>query len=495
MQRVSIYRPQIRVPTLDAPRVETGQNARELTAAIGEAATSFDNLQKQEAQTWTAMQTASARRQWSEKILKADEEGSIQDGFANQTEAEFQKYTQEAIQNAPNHYAKEMAQLSFEGIQNDVFADAAKVESSARRVRIVGQVEKTLNDWGNVLQRDPGQLEKAWAETGAVIGGLKVPAEMKQKLENQRGDLALWAIQGAGRNDPSRALQLLNSGKYDAYGLDADRRNALVSYLDGRIQHQAAMADHAAAVSERNRRLAGDQIAKDGFDLLAKGQLTDDWMDQNRRTLDTSDYRMLRQGMQEGGGVDGAEALTSLYTKIYVDNVDASQDIISGMRRGAINPQTAKSLLDENKAATPVKRAKSFVAQYLKPSDINPTPAGAQQFAEAMSEFDRFYSADPKQDPMELARKVVQRNAIINFDGMTAIMPLPRYAVGGRQDLDVKATKAQTFKTFLAKHNGDKAAMARDPEYLREAKTIKSWEDATNRLKSATDASKPGAGK
>lgn len=494
-QRVSIYRPQLRIPVLDAPRFESGQNARELTGAIGLGLEAHDRQQKEEAQTWTAMQVASARRQWSEKIQKAHDEGEVGDGFANQTEAEFQKYRQEALKGAPNAHAKRMVTLGLEGVQNDVFADAGRIEAKARMSRVVGQVEKTLNDWGNVLQRDPSQIDKAWEETGATVAGLSVPVEIKQKLENQRGSLALWAIQGAGRDDPSKALQLLNSGKYDKFNLDADRRNALVSFLDGRIQHQAAMADHAAVVAERNRKLAGDQIAKEGFDLLAKGQMTEEWMNENRRTLDTADYRMLRQGMQEGGGTDNAEALAKLYTDIYIDGIDTSQNIVAGMRRGAITAQTAKSLLDENKAVTPAKRARAFIAQYLKPSDLNPAPGAPQAFAEAMAEFDRFYAQDPKQDPMELARKVVQRNAVVQFDRMTVVKPLPKYAVGGRQDLDVKGTKAATYNAFLAKHNGDKAALAKDPEYLREARSIKEWEEALKQFKSATDTSKPGATK
>jgi hypothetical protein len=126
----------------------------------------------------------------------------------------------------------------------------------------------------------------------------------------------------------------------------------------------------------------------------------------------------------------------------------------------------------------------------LKPSEINPTPAAAQQYAEAMADFNEQFSKDPKQDPMELARKVVQRHAIMDFQSLVvaAPMPSPKYVVGGRNAMDVKETRRRITADFMKKHAGDKEAVKRDKEYQTELRRLKVFEDAYARRTEAMEA-------
>jgi hypothetical protein len=292
------------------------------------------------------------------------------------------------------------------------------------------------------------------------------------------------------RRNPFQALQSLQADPRFTT-LDPDKLESLIRSSESAIQHKAAMADHAAAQSERNRRIMGDQVSKEGWDLLAKGQMTEEWMDQYRSTLDASDYKMLRQGMQEGGSVGSRTVQTSIFEKIY-SGVDASDEIMAGFKNGDINPQLARSLLDENKDMSPAKKAKSFITQYLKPSDLMYSGTQAQSYAEALSEFDRLYAQDPKQDPLELARIVVKRNALADMQGITAVAPLPspQYTVGDRNQLDIKATKKKIWDAFKKKYNGDQAAMRQDKDFLREMRNLKAFEDAYSRNAAAQAATR-----
>jgi hypothetical protein len=181
-----------------------------------------------------------------------------------------------------------------------------------------------------------------------------------------------------------------------------------------------------------------------------------------------------------------------LLQDVYTNGVDASGDILAAAARGDLDMGDARSLLNENQAATPAKRAKSFITQYLKPSDINPSAVQAQSFAEAIADFDRLHAENPKQDPMELARVVIKRNALADMQSLTAIatLPSPQYTVGDRNQLDIKATKKKIWDAFKKKYNGDQAAMKQDKDFLREMRNLKAFEDAYSRNAAAQAATR-----
>lgn len=276
--RVSVYRPQLRVPVFQAERVPELDVSSGIVRGADEFGAALERVQKQEASTWTAMQVASARRQWSERIAKAEEAGEINDGFASTLEKEFQDYTREALKTAPNRYAQEAAQLGFMDVQNDVAMRAIQYEGRARTTRLVGQVEQTLNDWGNVIATDPGQFKKGWDETGAVIGGLKVPVEVKQKLEVARRGLAENALNTMAEKNPGRVISELDSGAWNEY-LDADRRKVIYNLAQSEQKRRISEAKAAAAAHRA-------ELAQDAADLalsdLQSRQLTGKGVDQKK---------------------------------------------------------------------------------------------------------------------------------------------------------------------------------------------------------------------
>lgn len=407
------------------------------------------------------------------------------DDFTKLALKQFDDMSKDFLGGIQNKRAARFVEGRISSARDQYAMDAVHWETGARAQRRALMVEDTLNQMGARVLKDPAEYDVALKEWDDAITASGVPIDVADKMRRNGSDqLAVSLAQGMIRRDPFSAIQAIQTDKRFTT-LDPDKLEALIRGSESAIQHKAAMADHAAAMSERNRRLIGDQVAKEGFDLIAKGQMTEDWMTANQRVLDTSDYRMLRNGMQEGGGTSSAGALSDLYKRIYVDNVDASGEILSAMRLRTITTTEGQRLLNENQGATPVKRAKAYVTQYLQPTDANPDPAAKQRFAEAIAEFDRFFAEDPKQDPMDLASKIVERNAIINLQNTALVAPLPDHAVGGRTDFNSKATMAATTRAFMAKHGNDQAAVAADPAFKRELNKIKIWSDAIARQKAA----------
>lgn len=245
----------MRVPELQAPQIQSGGNARELVGAIGQAAGAYDQKQREDATVWTGSQMAAARKKWTERVSAARESGEINDGFAGQIDDEMAADAQELLKAAPNDYAKRSLEAGFQGLQGDMFQRSMSYEADARITRRVGQTEKMLNDWGNVIATDPGQFKAGWEETGAVISSLKVPTEVKQKLDLARRGLAENALNTMSEKAPGRVISELDSGAWNDY-LDADRRKVI--YNSAQSNQKRLISDAKAAQAMQRAELAQD---------------------------------------------------------------------------------------------------------------------------------------------------------------------------------------------------------------------------------------------
>ena len=93
----------------------------------------------------------------------------------------------------------------------------------------------------------------------------------------------------------------------------------------------------------------------------------------------------------------------------------------------------------------------------------------------------------------KLANDIVRRYSIIDRDKITVSLPTPKYVVGDRNTFDVLKTRAAIAKNFLAKHGGDKVSRDKDPDYIRELRNLKLWEDARKRAAASAAAANEDA--
>jgi len=416
------------------------------------------------------------------------------DDFTKIALKEFDTMSGDFLKNVGNKRAANFVEQRLTEVRAQYALNSLQWETGARTQRRALMVEDTLNSMGARVLKNPNDYDTALQEWEDAITASGVPIDVADKMRrNGKDQLAVSLAQGMIRRNPFQALQSLQADPRFTT-LDPDKLESLIRSSESAIQHKAAMADHAANQSLRARKEMGEQAAKDGFDLLAKGQLTEEWMTQNKRMLDTSDYRMLRDSMQEGGTPSSREALIDLTAKVYTGGADASEDILSAWRRNDIKANEAKSLLNENKDVSPVKRAKVFLSTALKPSDLNPTPGAPQAYAEAMAEFDRLWAENPKQDPDALARQVLKRASLIDSQSLaiTRRLPSPKFIVGDRNALDVRTTERNIAAYFMKKHGSDRAKVKSDPEYRREMQILQEWKSDQERQARINAAAKGG---
>lgn len=501
--RVSVYRPQLRVPVFQAtpiPELDVSSGIEKVASDLDQAANRMRATRLNEARLDATtrleeLQLEAQKQPWQ------DRQKFFEDGASTiRKEIEQQRVGSDGVlrgafaedwgklylpRNTEVKYSVRKGEIDHNQAVLDqtmtVFSRQAAQATDERQARFI---------------RDQAAVSIAEAQNGGFLTETEAGDRLREFARGVERNRARALIE-ANPNAGVSALQDLNNFQ----NLREEDRLTLVSRAESKLQHRAAMADHAAVVNERNRRIAGDQLAKEGWDLVSKGTMTSNWLDEAKRTLDASDYHAILNASQSGGSVNARNIVADAYQKLYVDGEDVSGDVIGGLRSGTLTPETAKSLLEENKQTqgikSPARMAREYVASVLKVSDLNPAPGAPERLAAGVNELDAWLRENPRAGATEVDKKakdIGRRYAILNRDEILISLPLPQSAIGDRQTgVDIAKTRAAITKKFLAKYEGDKAAVMRDPEFIREAKNLKLWEAAQNeaaRALAAAEAAK-----
>lgn len=262
------------------------------------------------------------------------------------------------------------------------------------------------------------------------------------------------AILGEITTQPERALDRL-SDPTQLRNIDEVARSRLIDTTTRRIdtltRERVAAFDRAERLADKNLRLQGDELAKEGWDRHAGGNLTVDWLRENKRTFSEPDYRaLLHAATSEPARADDKETLIDLRTRI--DTEDLSADASRALREGKIKPETYNSIIGQNRAAlrddqpaSPYKSGRELVRSTLDPTNLL-SGAAAQiakgGMASALNDYDEWAVANPKatrQAHIEEARATIARYQVVNYEQMAISQGLPRFYKGTRSDIDADA--------------------------------------------------------
>lgn len=485
--RQQVYQSQITVPVIEVPQAQRV----DVSSGLLQAA----QVQRQrEARQANEMRLEAAQKLEQLKgeadALPFDQRQAYFETNAQKIKGEFGKKFGPLEWDAKGAFHDEFDQMF--GLKSiDVQASAKKGEEE-HNYAVMDETLRLLE--GNAARAGSEQQRQFFmSKAGETIANGRLTGAINEVQATDLGqkfkrNVEFNQVRGLIESDPSRGLQALQTNTFT--NLKEEDRLNLMSRAESKIQHQVMLADKADRDNERRRKQMGEVLAKEGWELIDKAQMTDEWMAANLPLLDKDDQKVFREKMREGGSPESAKAISSLLSDVYSDGADVREKVMGALDRREINASMARSLLEENKNNTPARQAKTYLTTYLKPSDVNDSPAAAQSYAEAVAEFDRRFAQDPKQDAMELARTVIGRNSVVQFDKMTLVMPLPDYAVGGRKDFDEKKTQAATVAAYMARHNNDRAAVNADPAFKAEARKISAWAEAARKLRAAQEAAK-----
>ena len=327
------------------------------------------------------------------------------------------------------------------------------------------------------------------AYQGGVIGA-EEQAKMHMSFQD---DVVSAQVRFDILQDPDSAATKLLKGEYN--GLSNERS---MIWLEKANQASEAKQRALYSAQDRDRReqeraekRMQENMAKAGDKLLYAGELTTDWLESNRESLDQDDYRFYLKSLRTG---DAGFTDAGLYAdlRIRASNGDDVRDEARGaLRRGRLKLQDYEKLVNRSEKNTGTgdvpnwfKRGEQYLGRVFQVSDINPDPAGAQRLASVMDEWSQWALDNPQAAP-DQARKAYQElakdYALIETQNMTLIKPLPRYVVGNRSALDVESTARATVEAF---QNGEIS----EDEFNKQAALIKEWEDAMQKMRGSTDA-------
>jgi hypothetical protein len=344
---------------------------------------------------------------------------------------------------------------------------------------------------------DPEAVRK---ETSRAVGALTAFAhghgwsqeQLDAAIQKQRSDVLSAVAERMIQADPSRGFSFVqkNMDQFDA--ADGTRlMNVATNTMESRQRLALANEARADRIREKQDKLRAQNAAKAGDLLWTQGALTPEWIEQNRNTLDPSDYRYFQNKI-----LDGSPERTDpmVYTNLrdrLANGDDISDDARAALRLGLLKTDDFNRLStiqekgsQAGEVPSAYKRGVGYIRGALRVSDLNPDPAAAQRQASALNDWDDWIQANPNasdSDAQQTYQRIVHDYQLTDAMDSSLVKPMPSYAVGNRRDMDVDATAQATVQAFLDKHGGDRDAALADPEFQRQATLIEQWRPIIDR--------------
>lgn len=317
-------------------------------------------------------------------------------------------------------------------------------------------------------------------------GVLTADEAAKARLDFQ-DDVASAEVRRDIMIDPEMAAEKLLMGSYR--GLSAPQQMQWLQQANGaaeaRLRRLNAEQDRLQRQIDREQREIEDVTSKEGDQLLAQGQLTAEWIQNNRNNLSPEDYRYFYRAISGDGGVTDPTIYSDLRLRAS-NGEDVRQEARAELQRGRLKLEDYDRLVsrsEKNAGAASVpnwyKRGEQYIKDSLRVSDLNPDPAAAQRLASAMDEWTEWADNNPNADAktaQEAYKRITGEYALINFKETTLTKRMPRFAVGDRTNLDIESTMRRTVQAYQS------GEITQD-EFEQQARLLKEWEDALNRSK------------
>jgi hypothetical protein len=287
-------------------------------------------------------------------------------------------------------------------------------------------------------------------------------------------------------DDPDGASKKLLEGKYE--GLSGEKQmlwlEKATRQSEANLRKQLSEEDRLRREQERHEKEAQELMSKAGDKLLSAGELTEEWIETNRDDISEEDYRYFyKQLRTDSAGVTDRNIYADLRMRAS-NGEDVREEARTHLRKGQLKSTDYDKLVSRSEqnigiASVPnwFKRGEQFIGRALQVSDMNPDPAAAQRQASAMDDWQDWALKNPGAEDgqaRDAYQRIVKEYALIDYENITLTKPLPRFAVGSRQALDVESSMQQTVSAF-------QDGVIDEDEFNKQAALLKEWEEAINR--------------
>jgi hypothetical protein len=240
MARITIPQPGFRVPYLEAPPVaQQGSVAAAAQQATEKVVVALDRKQREDASMSAAYKLAATRRKFSERLIQAQANGEIDEGFTASLDSEFQDHSGEMLAEVEhNQYETALLTSGLLSFQGELTNRAMGFEAEAAGQKRYSQLIGTVNEHKATVFSDPSQFARAQEEVMAARRAFRGTPEQQAAADREVQGLGEHALRGIAERDPAQAIKLIDSGEAARFGTDADRlpiiRNSAQAELDRR---------------------------------------------------------------------------------------------------------------------------------------------------------------------------------------------------------------------------------------------------------------------
>lgn len=253
-------------------------------------------------------------------------------------------------------------------------------------------------------------------------------------------------------------------------------------------EHEAAIRkaytqeQRAYMWAERERRQTEGQMSKAGDALLASGDLTIEWIEQNRGQLSESDHRYFYRQLTDERNVQTPPAIYADLRSRAAMGEDVRQEardllVSHRMSQGDYDKIVNRVEAEAAEAQFPhwYKRGERFIRDTLRVSEMNPNPADAQMQAAAMDEWTEWSRVNPEATEQQ-ARDAYQRLAreyrFVDLTETAVALPIPSSL---RMQQHRRPTRQEVQQAMRRVAEAVQAGTMDEAEAERQASMLAQW--------------------
>lgn len=371
---------------------------------------------------------------------------------------DFDERSREIVQGARTKSAKRFLELQMQNLRGDLEISGVQFEAQASVAHRKQQFEDAGDEVAAAAELNPDDFQKGLAEHLATIEASGASPMERQELRRSAVErVTQRAAIGYARRDPEKTLErLARPGAEDALfrSLTPRARDAVYREVEDQQRIRLQAEDRAYRDSERAERDVQDAMSKTGDALLARGQLSAEWVSRNKDRLSAADVRYFYRSLSGEGG--GGATNSMIYADLR-DRAGRGEDVRGlareALQRGEIQSGDYDRILGEVEGERPgwYSRGSAFISTSAAVSDLNPDPAAAQRKAQMLDDWDDWARRNPQatdQQAREEYQRVVREYAIVDYEQMTLVERAPRFLAGSRHKPDLETTEASTVEAF-----------------------------------------------
>lgn len=421
----------------------------------------------------------------STQLQRVNEENSL--NFSQFEEKNFNELVEKTV--GEYNFKDPVSEMKF---TNDLYGVKRKVLSKAMKIEsdfIVSDTRRSLGEYadslGSGVAANNISLEQATAELAEQIelSSSTLPIDGRDKFEaGLIKKMHSRFLSNLVVNDPYAAEEFLSSEEGAVFD---------PSLREGFYKESQRTIDRIERLEDKNEDLRSEQVVTDLMVKAVEGTLTVAEVNAYRTDLRDKLPTLMKIAKESSPTSDG-RLRSNIITKMLdgenmEDQILAARDDNLLSNDDFVNLYSQNSSIQKSGFSNPIDAGRKYIKDSLgASSDLIDTMGSVVignasfEYESAVLDFQQKKGRSPnKSEVADLANKIINEYSIFDKDSVIQALPKPvemdiKYKQNPSllsEDI-IEDINKRTFRKFYDKHQGDKAAISSDPEFLKEKKKI-----------------------